>query len=416
MYQLSNDSEFAFILSEYLSLSNEGGAATGEVLRAAAAIEPGNLDSWYKEFAYLAESIRAQAEAAEKKNALVSARDAYFRSSSYYRAADFFLHGNLSDPRINTVWHNQNVTFRKAVSLLRHPAQFIELDAVNFTIPAYFYPAASDLPLQHRNAKIRVPTIIVGSGYDGSQEALYHSTCREIVARGWNCITYEGPGQPTVRRQQNLGFIPEWWEAVTPVVDYVRSRKDVDSDRVALVGLSFGGLLAPLAATREHRLAAVVALDGMLSLQQTLTGRFPAEMDQLFFSGNQTGFNGYVEEVLSVPNLPTAFRWAINQGMFAWNTTDPYSWLEDAGRFDLNASKLAEIECPIFVGSGQNDHTAGSGQPEEMARLLGNQSHYFLFKTDLGAGEHCALGAEQQVAYETLGWLDEIFRNVTDSA
>jgi hypothetical protein len=43
MFQLSNDTEFSFILSEYLSLANEGGSATGEVLRAAAVIEPNIL-------------------------------------------------------------------------------------------------------------------------------------------------------------------------------------------------------------------------------------------------------------------------------------------------------------------------------------------------------------------------------------
>jgi hypothetical protein len=36
MYQLSNDTEFAFILEEYLSLSNNFGANIGEMLRAAA--------------------------------------------------------------------------------------------------------------------------------------------------------------------------------------------------------------------------------------------------------------------------------------------------------------------------------------------------------------------------------------------
>jgi hypothetical protein len=42
---------------------------------------------------------------------------------------------------------------------------------------------------------------------------------REVLARGYNFVSYEGPGQATVRRQQNIGFIPEWWEAVSPVID-----------------------------------------------------------------------------------------------------------------------------------------------------------------------------------------------------
>ncbi|KAI5459441.1 Alpha/Beta hydrolase protein [Mariannaea sp. PMI_226] len=416
MYQLSSDSEFAFVLSEYLSLSNEGGAATGEVLRAAAEIEPGNLESWNKEFTYLADQILAQAKDAEKKNALVSARKAYFRASSYYRAADFFLHGNISDPRIYSLWDKQNHTFTKAVNLLPRPPTFVQLQAKDFTVPAYFFPADPQFPPSQKPSRnTRRPTVIVGSGYDGSQEELYHGSCREIIERGWNCITYEGPGQPTVRREQNIGFIPEWWEAVTPVVDYVRTRKDVDPDRVALIGVSFGGLLAPLAATREHRLAAVIAIDGMLNLQRAIIEKFPPGLDELYFSKNETGFNAYVNKVLATPNIPTSFRWSINQGMWAWNTTDPYTWFSRMGEFNLNATNLAEIKCPVFVASGQDDTTAPE-QPEEMARILGNQSEYHLFKTELGAGEHCAIGAEQQQAYVTLGWLSDVFANVKKSS
>ncbi|KAH7131248.1 Alpha/Beta hydrolase protein [Dactylonectria macrodidyma] len=400
MYRLSNDSEFAFILNEYASLANEGGAATGEVLRAAAEIEPGNFESWYHEFNFLANKIHAMAVKAEARNALVSAREAYFRSSSYYRGADFFLHGNISDPRIDILWKNQLRDFNKAVALLHRPAKQIELQANGFKVPAYFYPADPSLPRQKPASGKRLPTVIVGTGYDGSQQALYHSNCRGIVERGWNCITYEGPGQPTVRRQQNLGFIPEWWEVVTPVVDYLHTRDDVDVDRIALIGLSFGGTLAPLVATHEHRLAAVLAVDGMLSIQAAFKKEFPTAMIELYTSGNETGFNGYVEAVLSMPDIPTNFRWVIEQGMYAWNTTNPYKWFDETGKFFLDAAKLAKIKCPVFVASGEDDHLT-PGQPEEMARLLGDKATYFLFKTDVGAGEHCALGAEQQLAMET---------------
>ncbi|KAJ5775818.1 Alpha/Beta hydrolase protein [Penicillium nucicola] len=408
MYQLSSDSEFAFILSEYLSLANEGGAASGEILRAAAVIEAGDFESWYKEFTFLAEKIGAQAEKAEKNKALVSAREAYFRSSSYYRAADFFLHGNQSDPRIYTVWDKQKVAFNKAVGLLSRPGTFVELKADGFTVPAYFYPANPQLPANQGAPKRRLPTVIVGTGYDGSQQAIYHSNCLEIIERGWNCITYEGPGQPTVRRDQDMGFIPEWWEVVTPVVDYARARHDVDIDKVALMGVSYGGLLAPLAATKERRLAAVVALDGMLSLKRAVLTLLGTQITELYSSGNETEFNNYMTAALA-QDVPTSFRWLIEQGMWSFNTTDPYTFISRMGDIYLDKEKLDKIECPVFVGSGEDDNLAPV-QPEEMARLLGpERSHYFLFKTELGAGEHSGLGGEQQIALESLIWLDKVF-------
>lgn len=74
---------------------------------------------------------------------------------------------------------------------------------------------------------------------------MYHALGRSVLERGWKFVTYEGPGQPTVRRQQGLGFRP----------DYLRTLEDVDPARMALQGTSVGGTLAPRVANREHRLA-----------------------------------------------------------------------------------------------------------------------------------------------------------------
>jgi dienelactone hydrolase len=103
----------------------------------------------------------------------------------------------------------------------------------------------------------RTPTILIGNGYDGSQEELYHSACIEVLKRGINCVTYEGPGQPTVRREQKIGFIPDWWTVASPVVDYLETRPDVDMTRLALAGISFGGQLVPLAASHDKRYSAL---------------------------------------------------------------------------------------------------------------------------------------------------------------
>jgi dienelactone hydrolase len=79
-----------------------------------------------------------------------------------------------------------------------------------------------------------------------------------------------GPGQPTVRRDQQIGFIPQREKVVTPVVDYLSSHSKVDADAIALVGVSFGGTLAPPAAAYEHRFAAVIALSSLWSMFEIL--------------------------------------------------------------------------------------------------------------------------------------------------
>lgn len=391
-------------MEEKLALSNNHGANTGEVLRAASQIVPGDFESWYTEFTFLADQMRVFANSTKST---ISARNAHFRASSYYRTADFFLHGNASDPRLTTLWDAMLEDFSAAIKLLPKPAEKIEIQADGFTIPAYFYPAA---PESQRGCPGKKPTVLLGSGYDGSQEELYHSIGAEITARGWNFVTYEGPGQPTVRRQQGLGFRPDWWNVVTPVVDYLSNRSDVDMSRLALGGFSFGGTLAPLAASHEHRFAAVLAIDGLWSLQDAIEAQLPAELVAIFNSGNETVFNYVVEEALASPDTPTNFRWLVEQGMWSFATTSPFDWFTRLGEINLDGA-VPNITAPVFVGQGQNDDST-RGQPEILAKALGDQGYYYSFRTDLGAGEHCQLGAEAQLSQITLDWLEDIFEKV----
>lgn len=63
----------------------------------------------------------------------------------------------------------------------------------------------------------------------------------------------------------------DWWNVVTPVVDYLAKRPDVDMSRLALTGVSFGGCLAPIAASREHRFSAVFAIDGLPDIRDAIS-------------------------------------------------------------------------------------------------------------------------------------------------
>ena len=64
------------------------------------------------------------------------------------------------------------------------------------------------------------------------------------LARGYNVLAFDGPGQAALL-QQGIVLRPDWEDVVTPVLDYPRSRPEVDPAKVALIGLSLGGYLAP---------------------------------------------------------------------------------------------------------------------------------------------------------------------------
>jgi predicted dienelactone hydrolase len=68
---------------------------------------------------------------------------------------------------------------------------------------------------------------------------------------------------------------PDWENVISPVVDYLQTRPDVDRERIALIGLSLAGYLAPRAATAEHRLAACVSDCGPYDVFDVTARRLP---------------------------------------------------------------------------------------------------------------------------------------------
>ncbi|KAF4341232.1 hydrolase or acyltransferase (alpha beta hydrolase superfamily) [Fusarium beomiforme] len=402
MLQLIPDVDFNYNVLATMANAPYQGSDIGEILVAASQIKTGDFESFYQAYYDLATRVHKQAEAIDCKKHPVSARNAFFRAATYYRSADAFLHGNWSDPRITLLWKQQAGAFNKAMELMPIPGRRIELQADNFTVPAIFFK--TDRPG-------RRPTVILGNGYDGSMEDLYHVMGEALLQRGMNAIVYEGPGQPSVRRYQDLGFIPEWERVVTPVVDYALSRDDVDSSKVGLMGFSFGGFLASRAAAFEHRLAAVIALDGIYDFSQTIFRQFGPDLTKLFEAGKKNEVDEEVAKVQNNPNVPSTLRWGINQGEWSFKTHSAYTFLQKTKAYTLEGI-VDKIKAPVFVGDGQNDMFF-PGQAKELAEQLGGRATHHLFETIQGAGQHCQVGGYVLMNQVSLDWLEDVFANQT---
>ncbi|KAN0067187.1 Alpha/Beta hydrolase fold [Elaphomyces granulatus] len=398
MVQLSTDPDFHFELLRQLAVASYGGADIGEVLTAAAKIVPGDFESFYCEFDILANRVLQQGQAIDAGEFPVSVRDTMFRAASYFQSADFYLHGNQSDPRIISLWESMQGIFNISLSLLPVPGRRVNVQADGFYVPCIFYKASPD-------DKPR-PTLIIGGGYDKGQEELYHFMVKATLQRGWNAITYEGPGQASPRRYQNLTFIPQWEKVVTPVVDYLETLPEVDKSALALVGISFGGLLASRAAAFEHRLVATVCLDGIYDFFTELMAAYPAGLTSLFESGNATAFDAAINAARNAPGASTAFKWVIDQGLWAWKTTSPFDLISQFKAYTL-VDVIDQIPGPVFVGDAQDDiFLKGAGA--ELASHLGDRAHYYLFKTAYGDGEHSGIGSFVFQNQVVMDWLKPI--------
>ncbi|XXG97506.1 DNA-dependent ATPase mgs1 [Hypoxylon texense] len=304
----------------------------------------------------------------------ISARNALFREAAYYRSADFFLRGNWNDPRIDSLWAQQLAAFDSAIALLPVPGERVTLQGDGFEIPAIFFGSGVPGPR---------PTILMCNGYDGSQEEMYHAVGEAVLQRGINVITFEGPGQPTVRRQRGIGFIPEWEKVVTPITGYASSRHDVDASKIGLRGQSSAGCLAPR--------AAVIAFDGLYSFAQAIYDQFGPELTALYQSGDEETFNRIILGVLADPATPTAIRWALEQGLWSFKAASPFEFASEVEKYTPDGI-VQNIATPVFVAAAQEEMFF-AGLAELLAEKLGDLATYHLFESIDGAGEHCSLGA-----------------------
>ena len=177
---LSSNHNFHFEILRCLSLARYGGADTNDVLQAAGTIKAGDFESWYNTWRAIAD--RTHKAAPDSKTAPVAARDRLFAAATYYRAADFFLHGDPADPRINEIWKLQIECFDQAISLIDYPAQRHTLKGDGFEVKLIFYQAK-------KSNRANLPTIILGNGYDGAQEELLHQMGFAALERGYNVST-----------------------------------------------------------------------------------------------------------------------------------------------------------------------------------------------------------------------------------
>jgi hypothetical protein len=83
--------------------------------------------------------------------------------------------------------------------------------------------------------------------------------------------------------------------------------------------------------------------------------------------------------------------------------------LQQFSQFQLTTAMLQNITCPVLVGMGLDDTV--SVQAQAVAAALGEKATLFRFGSDVGAGEHCQIGAESYLAQVTMDW----FQGVLDA-
>lgn len=399
MKNIFNDFTMQFELVRTMGHAPFGGADIGECLETAERIDEKSRQSWYQEWLKTAQQNEQFAQKSLENGHSMSARDAYLKSSNYYRAAEFFLRDESEQRASITTAKRSCSCFEKACKLFEPAYERIQIPFEGTTLPGYFFKA--DGTSQKR------PTIIATTGHDGTAEELYFYIGVSGIRRGYNVLTFEGPGQGLALREQGLSFRADWEKAVTPVVDYLFTRSDVDTTRIAIVGYSMGGYFAPRAAAFEHRIVACVANSGVYDFFDGVMGEKANSPEFMTFlkPENESAFNAHVNEIIK-ENLGA--WWKIKNGLYTFRLTSAQQLINAYRAFTLK-NCVSQIACPVLICDSQEEHFLGN-QAHVLYDKLECPKDFISFSKKDGASLHCQSGAEILSSGRILDWLDDILK------
>ena len=397
------DPTFSLQLLRTISETYYKGADVGECLSTSYRIKEGDFESWHQEWLKTATRVNKYADECLATGHKISAREAYLRAANYYRAAEFLLI-DPEDPRIQTTWRSSKQCFGNAARLFSPPFESVEIPYEGTTLQGYFYRVNDD---DDNNNNRRRPTLIAHGGFDSTLEELYTSAAAPALERGYNCLTFEGPGQGGVIRKQKIPFRYDWEKVVKPVVDYALTTrtKEIDPNRIALMGISMGGYLAARAAAFEHRISACILYNGVYDGYDAFASSFPKSLLTAIENGNSEVVNMVLSILMeSDPNI----RFNMKHGMWTTGINTPFELIQGSKNYTVK-NVVQNIKCPTLVLEAEKDDSF-PGQPKRVFDALTCPKKYILFTEEEGAEEHCQTGAPALSNQRIFDWLDETIK------
>jgi hypothetical protein len=376
-----------FYVKWFLGYAAYGGAQVGEVMRVARRIREGDPASWVREWSAMARHLEARALKALDSGHLVSAREAYMRASTYYRAALVFA--RPSEPRFMDIWEDMRTCFRVAGALFQPAITHVDIPFEGGVLPGYFV-RADDTGAPR-------PTLIVVGGPDMFAEELYYWAGAAGQRRGYNTLMVEMPGQGSTPLQ-GLYFRVDTEQPVRAVVRYAAGHPEVDYDKLAIFGTCGGGYAVARGVAHVKGVRACVLNPPVTDLRHLMQ----AEPLPVFANGHEHHGFPAAEQTHPIEGI------LLDKMCWQSGVNHPAEAMELARAAHLGPM-LRDIECPVLCMVAEGESREQNAQARDFFEALEVRKQLRVFTDEEGAGTHCQsenLGLMHAALFD---WLDELF-------
>lgn len=237
-------------------------------------------------------------------------------------------------------------------------------------------------------------TVLFFGGFDSVIEEFF-PIWRSLSEAGFDVVAFDGPGQGGARTLHDVPHTHDWERPVAAVLDHF------GIERAALVGMSMGGYWAIRAASREPRIAAVVAWAAVYDW----LARFPRFVGA--FVRRMIGWTKFMNTTIRWRmRLFPILRHVVAQANWITRSSEPVQ----AARWFLgmNAEHVGSerVTVPTLIFAGEHDRF----QPLALAKLqeralTGAPVTMRVFTAAENADQHCQMGNLPLATAELCDWL-----------
>lgn len=387
------NSAFEYVFLTALGRAYHQGGNPGKVLHLTRQVRDGDFEGAFQAFKAAGDEASALAYASLARGRKESARQAYLWAQNYYDSATYFVDGSADPSRFLPTWERLDACWTSAIALFQVPGEPVEIPYEGVKLRGYYFRAPG--------ASGRRPLLIMNNGSDGSLLDMLTLGGFAALARRYDMLTFDGPGQGYALWKQKLFFRPDWEKVIGPVVDYALTRSEVDSKRIALLGISQGGYWVPRAVAFEKRIAAAVADPGVVDVSTSWTAALPKPLIELIAAGHKAEFDAIMAKALD-PAAKTALGFRMRPYGFesyfdTFKATMEYRLADVAG----------QITCPMLVTAPANE-AFWPGQSQQLFEMLKAPKALVSFSDGDGGDLHCEPMAYGLRDLRVFDWLDEV--------
>jgi len=215
-----------------------------------------------RECARVAAKREAMAKRAEDEGHFVTARDNYFSAAVCYGFAQWPFHED--DNEKNIAYNVRKIEcMDRFIKHAPRPIERVEIPFEGKSLPAFLH-----LP---PNSSQKVPCVINIPGMDIFKEQQTPVYGSKYIERGLAVLSIDGPGQSEAIMRKIRYTADNFAQAGRAAMDFLIKRPEIDADRIAITGESFGSFWATQIVANDDRLAGYEDEGEFDKFAQTLT-------------------------------------------------------------------------------------------------------------------------------------------------